>query len=138
MIPAPRRMAPVASVNRVAYSVAMRSAARSVLRHAEVIAVIVLTLTALVCVAGFAHANMGTASDQDCVGPGCEQQITCARPDQAAVPPTTQLAAPLVTVATAAIEVVPPQQERTPVAPTLTAPNPRVVCPLAPRSPPAA
>ncbi len=115
----------------------MSPAARSVLRHTRVIAVIVLTLTALACVAGFAHANMVTASSQDCLGPGCEQQIACARPDQATAPPTRQLDAPLATVASAAIEVLPPQNQRMSVTPALAGPNFRAVCPLAPRSPPA-
>ncbi len=128
----------IASVKRGAYSEAMSPAGRSVLLHTRVIAVIVLTLTTLACAAGFAHANMVTASGQDCFGLGCEQQMSRARPDQATAPPSTQLAAPLATVASAASEVLPPQNRRVPVVPTLAPSSLRAVRPLAPRSPPAA
>ncbi len=137
MTPALRRIQPVASGNRSAYSVTMRSTARSVLGHTRVIAAIVLTLTALVCVARIAHANMGTASSQDCFGPGCDQQITSSRPDQATAPESSQLTAPLATVAPAAIEVLPPQNQRMPATPALAGPYSRAICPLAPRPPPA-
>jgi hypothetical protein len=138
MTPPLRRIYRLASMSRAAYSDPMSPALRSVLRHTRVVAVVVLTLTALACLAGIAHANMGTASGQDCFGPGCEQRITCAGPDQVIAPTAKPLAAPPVTVASAAIEVLPAQNQRLPVAPPLVAPNLRAVCPLAPRSPPAA
>ncbi len=138
MTPALRRIDRLASMSRAAYSEPMGPAARSVLRHTRVVAVIVLTLTALACLAGIAHANMGTPSGQDCFGPGCEQRITCAGPDQIIAPTARPHAAPPVTVTSAAIELLPAQNQRLPVAPLLVGPNLRAVCPLAPRSPPAA
>ncbi len=121
----------------MAYSGRMGVVVRRVPLHARAIAVIVLTLTALACVASLAHAGVVKMPAQDCFGPGCEQQITCARPDQATAPPSRRLVAPLATVASAGIEVLPPQSQTMPAAPTLDAPNYQAVCPLAPRSPPA-
>ena len=126
----------IATTTRVAYSGAMVLAVRRFWLHTRAMAVILLALTVLACVASFAHAGMVTMSGQDCFGPGCEQQITCARPDQA-TPPSRQIAGPLATVASAAIDVLPPQSQTMPTHPTLAAPSYRPVSPLAPRSPPA-
>jgi len=104
----------------------------------RVVTVILLVLTALACVASFAHAGMGMMSGQDCFGPACAQQITCARTDQAPVPSSRQLAGPLATAVSSATEVSLPQSRTMALAPTLAAPSRRSVSPLAPRSPPAA
>ncbi len=100
------------------------------------IALIVLALTALTCVTTFAHANMVTVPGQDCFGPGCEQQITCARPDQA-ITPSKQIPGPLAAVPSAATGVLPPPRQTMPVGPIVATPSSRSVCPLGPRSPPA-
>jgi len=111
---------------------------RSVRFQTRAIAVILLALTALACVATVAHAGMGMMSGQDCFGPACAQQITCNRTDQAPAPSSRQLAGPLATAVSFAIEVALPQSRATAPAPTLAAPNRRPASPLAPRSPPAA
>ncbi|MBI1726504.1 MAG: hypothetical protein HYR50_04495 [Candidatus Rokubacteria bacterium] len=102
------------------------------------IAVILLALTALACVATVAHAGMGVMPGQDCIGPACAQQITCTRTDKAPAPSSRQLAGPLATAVSPAIEVALPQSRAMTPAPTLAAPDRRPASPLAPRSPPAA
>jgi len=102
----------------------------------RVLAVIVLTMITLGCVGTLAHASMATMSGQDCFGPGCEQQVTCAGPDQAGSL-SRPLAAQPTTIASAPIELSPPPSQAMPAAPMLDAPNHRAVCPLVPRSPPA-
>jgi len=101
------------------------------------VAVVLVALTALACVSSFAHAGMVMVSGQDCFGPGCEPQITCARPDQAPAP-LRQLPGPVATAGSAGFDVLLPPRRTMPMAPVLGPPIDRPVSPLAPRSPPAA
>jgi len=116
----------------------MGPAVRAVRLQTPAIAVVLLALTALACVASFAHTGMGMMSGQDCFGPACAQQITCARADQAPAPSSRQLAGPLATAVSSGIEVALPQSRTMALAPTPAALSRRSVSPLAPRSPPAA
>jgi hypothetical protein len=111
---------------------------RSVRFQTRAIAVILLALTALACVATVAHAGMGMMPGQDCFGPACAQQITCTRTDQVPPPSSRHLAGPLATAVSFAIGVALPQSRGMTPAPTPAAPDRRPVSPLAPRSPPAA
>ena len=128
----------LASTQGPAYSDAMTRAVRPVRLQTRAIAVILVALTTLACVVSFAHAGMGVMSGQDCFGPACAQQITCASTDQAPAPSSSHLAGPLATVVSFAIEVALPQSRAMAPAPTLAAPDRQPVSPLAPRSPPAA
>ena len=128
----------LASTQGPAYSDAMTRAVRPVRLQTRAIAVILVALTTLACVVSFAHAAMGTISGQDCFGPACAQQITCASTDQAPAPSSMQPAGPLATAVSFAIEVALPQSRAMAPAPSLAAPDRRPVGPVAPRSPPAA
>jgi hypothetical protein len=126
----------IASTRCAAYSGAMGLAVRSFRLQTRAVAVILLALTALMCVASFAHAGMVMVG-QDCFGPGCEQQITCARPDQS-LAPLRQLPGPVAMAGSAAFDVSPPPGQTMPMAPALGPAIDGPVSPLAPRSPPAA
>ncbi|SRR6266540_3527779 len=115
----------------------MGLAVRRLPLQTDAVAVILLALTALACVASFAHAGMVMMPGQDCSGPGCEQ-IACARSDQAAAPSRQLADALMATAVTAAISVSAPPRQTTPVTPTLGPTSLRPLSPLAPRSPPAA
>jgi len=111
---------------------------RPVRFQTRAIAVFLVALTALACMASFAHAGMGMMPGQDSFEPACAQQITCTRTDQVHAPSSRQLAGPLATVVSATIAVSLPQSGTMALSPTPAAPSRRPVSPLAPRSPPAA
>jgi hypothetical protein len=46
------------------------------------VAVLVLAVTALVCLGGLAGPAMAGSMSQDCYGPACEAQIGCGQPAQ--------------------------------------------------------
>ncbi len=100
------------------------------------VAVTLLALTALMCVASFAQAGMVMVG-QDCFGAGCEPRITCARLDQT-LSPLRELPGPAAAATFAAFDVPPLPSWTLPVASRLGPPISRPVSPLAPRSPPAA
>jgi len=116
----------------------MARAVRPARLQRRAIAVILVALTTLACVVSFAHAGMGMMSGQDCFGPACAQQISCASTDQASAPSSMQPAGPLATAVSFAIEAALPQSRAMAPAPSLAAPDRRPVGPVAPRSPPAA
>ena len=128
----------LASTQGPAYGDAMARAMRPARLQTRAIAVILLALTALAGVATVAHAGMGMMPGQDCFGPACAQQITCARTHQAPAPSSRQLAGSLATVVFAAIAVSLPQSRTMALSPTPAAPSRRPDSPLGPRSPPAA
>jgi hypothetical protein len=119
-----------------AYSDAMPRAVKPIQLQTRAVAVIVLALTALACLASFAPAGMGMASGQDCFGPACPQQVTCARADQAPAAPSRPLVASLAIVGFSVPAAWLLQGRMLP--PTTVPPSRRSVSPLASRSPPAA
>jgi hypothetical protein len=97
---------------------------------------VVLALAAA-CVVASAGPAMAGATGQDCLGPGCEQQIGCGQPAQPPLSPGSfvrAVALPADAPAGVSIERTEALAFRPPVARSARA----SVAPLAPRAPPAA
>ena len=103
----------------------------------RVVAMAVMVVVALSCVVGFVQPAMAAAGGQNCLGPGCQDQITCGQPAQAKASSGSSVQA----VALPATVGPGPAPERT-ETPAIGPPPIRVawqsVARLAPRSPPAA
>ena len=107
---------------------------RSVMSRVATMAVMVVV--ALSCVVGFVQPAMAAGGGQDCLGPGCQDQISCGQPAQ----PQASSGSSVQPVALPAAVGAGPAPERT-EPPAIGPPPIRVawqsVARLAPRSPPA-
>lgn len=103
----------------------------------RVVAMAVMVVVALSCVVSFVQPVMAAAGAQNCLGPGCQDQIACGQPAQ----PQASSGSSVQAVALPATVGAGPVLERT-ETPAIGPPPIRVawrsVARLAPRSPPAA
>lgn len=101
------------------------------------VAVLMLAVTALVCVGGFASPAMAGSMDQSCFGPACEDQIGCAQP----APPSASSGSSIHLIALpAAVErgLVLAKTDTLVLGPPPLIVARRSFAPVGPRSPPAA
>lgn len=103
----------------------------------RVVTMAVMVVVALSCVVGFVQPAMAAAGGQNCLGPGCQDQIACGQPAQPQASSGSSVQAAVLPATVGAG----PALERI-ETPAIGPPPIRVawqsVARLAPRSPPAA